>query len=120
MTILAQNAILITILGMTVLNFALRFTPLVALTRIKLPEVVTRWLSFVPISVMGALFATQILLPAWEQTSGKQSIPLYFNPGIFGALAAMLVFKLTKSFIGGTVAGVVVFVLVRWLVIGVV
>jgi len=119
MTILAQNVILITIIGMTALNFALRYTPLVALSRIQLPEVVTRWLSFVPISVMGALFATQILLPAWEQTSGKQSITLYFNPGIFGALAAMLMFKLTKSFIGGTVAGVVVFVLVRWLVIGV-
>jgi len=116
MTILAQNAILITILGMTVCNFALRFTPLVALTHFSLPKIAERWLSFVPISVMGALFATQILLPAWEQSSGKQSIPLYFNPGIFGALAAMLVFKLTKSFIGGTVGGVVVFVLVRWLI----
>ena len=119
MTILAQNVILLTILGMTLFNFILRFTPLVALTHVKLPGVVTRWLSFVPISVMGALFATQILLPAWEQTSGRRSIPLYLNPGIFGALAAMLVFKLTKSFIGGTVAGVVIFVLARWLVTGV-
>ena len=119
MTIIAQNAILWTIVGMTVLNFLLRFTPMATLNRFTLPRPVTRWLSFVPIAVMGALFADNILWPAWQQNSGASSIPLYFNPGIFGALAAMLVFKLTKSFIGGTAAGVVVFVLVRWLVTGI-
>jgi len=122
MTIIAQNAIVLTIVGMCLLNFLLRFAPLVALTRITLPVFVTRWLSFIPISVMGALFATQILLPAWEQHSGSAQvapIPLYLNPGIFGGLAAMLAFKLSKSFIGGTIAGVAVFVLMRWLVTGV-
>jgi len=119
MTIIAQNAILGTIVGMTVLNFTLRFMPMATLNRFTLPRPVTRWLSFVPIAVMGALFADNILWPAWQQNSGVPSIPLYFNPGIFGALAAMLVFKLTKSFIGGTAAGVIVFVLVRWLATGI-
>ncbi|MCL2324235.1 MAG: AzlD domain-containing protein [Actinomycetia bacterium] len=119
MTIIAQNAILLTILGMTVLNFTLRLTPMVALNRIQLPDIVTSWLSFVPVAVMGALFADNILWPAWKQTAGSAPIPLYLNPGIFGALAAMLAFKLTRSFIGGTAAGIVVFVLTRWLVTGV-
>jgi len=124
---LAQPAILVLIIGMGVVNFSLRFAPLAALSRLRLPEGLMRWLSYVPAAVMGALLATEVLIPALEVASGGGSgsngaagaldaLLLLRNAGIYGALAAMLAYKLSKSFIGSTVAGVVVYVLIQWLV----
>lgn len=103
-----QHTIVAVIVGMGVVNFCLRFIPMAALSRIALPKSLMRWLSFVPISVMGALFAKEVLLPSTEYS------PMAANPGIYGALVSMLVFKLSKSFIGSTLAGVGFYLMVRW------
>lgn len=103
----SSTTLLILIMGLGLTNYALRFVPLYALSRIKLPKPFMRWLSFVPVSVMGALFAKEVLLPSVEF-----KMPLQ-NPGIYGALIAMLAYKLTKSFVGSTLAGVVSFILLR-------
>jgi branched-subunit amino acid transport protein len=71
-----------------------------------------RWLSYIPVAVMGALLATETLIPALGDTPHT---PLWLNPGLYGAAAAMLAFRLSKSFIGSTIAGVIVFALLRWL-----
>jgi branched-subunit amino acid transport protein len=101
------------IIGMAITNFAFRFIPMSILSRVKLPDSVMRWLEFIPISVMGALFAKQILLPAFEEVS---STPLIVNPGIIGGISAMIAYKITKSFMLSSIAGVVVFVLARTLI----
>jgi branched-subunit amino acid transport protein len=81
-----------------------------------------RWLSYVPVAVMGALLATETLIPALEAANGVGDgrtppfVPLYLSPGIYGALAAMLAYRFSKSFIGSTVAGVFVYALIQWLV----
>ena len=98
------------IVGMALTNYAMRLVPMALLSRWSLPKTVMRWLSYIPIAVMGALFAQQILLPALEDAP---TIPLVANPGIWGGLCAMVVFKLTRSFMGSSVAGVVVYVLMR-------
>ena len=108
---LDQNLILTVIVGMALANYCLRFVPMAALSRITLPEPIMRWLSYVPISVMGALFAKEVLLPALDATD---TFPVYLNPGIYGALCAMLTFRLTKSFMGSALAGVGFFLLARW------
>jgi branched-subunit amino acid transport protein len=100
------------IVGMALTNFTFRFTPMVILSQIKLPDPVMRWLGFIPISVMGALFAKEILLPAFDVAQG---IPLYVNPGIYGGVGAMLVFRLTKSFMISSIAGIAVYVAMRFL-----
>ena len=98
------------IIGMGLTNFAFRFIPMSVLSRIALPAPVMRWLRFIPISVMGALFAKTILLPAFEATG---TVPLWCNPGIYGGLSAMIVFRFTKSFMVSSLAGMVVYVVLR-------
>lgn len=101
------NTILIVVIGLALMNFSLRFIPLATLSRITLPEPLMRWLSFVPVSVMGALFAKEVLLP-----SAEFDMPLQ-NPGIYGALVSMLVYRLSKSFVGATLSGVISFIIIR-------
>lgn len=98
------------IIGMALINFAIRFGPLAALTRVQMPRPFKRWLSFIPISVMGALVANEVLRP-----SGTWHPPLQ-NPGVWAALLTMVVFKFTRSFLGATVAGMASFVALRALI----
>ncbi len=100
--------ILAVIVGMALVNFALRYTPMLVLSRRTLPEPVLVWLSYVPISVMGALVATEVLRPGGEWVT-----PAGANPGIPAALLTAAVFRLTRSFLGATVAGMVSYVVLR-------
>jgi len=103
----SQAAILAVIAGMAATNFAIRFTPIAVLSRTRLPSPVLRWLSFVPISVMGALVASEVLRPG-----GQWRAPLG-NPGLYAAVLTALVFRFSRSFLGATVSGITTFVLLR-------
>lgn len=105
-----HETILAVIAGMAVANFAIRFTPIAVLSRIRLPEPVLRWLSFVPVSVMGALVATEVLRPGgvWQ--------PPVSNPGLYAAVFTALVFHFSRSFLGATVSGMIAFVALRALI----
>lgn len=97
------------IVGMAAINFGLRFTPLAALSRLDLPAPVMRWLSYIPISVMGALVASEVLRPANRLVGPME------NPGILAAGLTMIVFRLTRSFLGSTLAGMASYVALHWL-----
>lgn len=103
----AQDAIIVVIIGMAIVNFGLRFVPLAVIRRVSLPEPVARWLSFIPIAVMGSLVATEVARPGGEWTS-----PLS-NPSLWAAAATMLAFRLTRSFLGATVLGIICYVALR-------
>lgn len=92
---------------MAIINFVLRHLPMAFLSRVRMPKPVLRWLSFVPISVMGALVASEVLRP------GGEWVPPLTNPGIYGAILAALVFRFTRSFLGATAAGVLAFIALR-------
>ncbi len=98
------------IVGMAVLNFAVRFVPLAVVSRIDLPRPVMRWLSFVPISVMGALVASEVLRPG-----GTWANPLT-SPSLIAAIITAAVFRFTRSFLGATVAGMASFVVLQRLI----
>ena len=100
----SHSTIVAVIAGMAVANFAVRFVPMAVFSRLELPAPVMRWLSFVPISVMGALVATEVLRPGGEWQ------PPLTNPSVYAALVAALAFRYTRSFLGSTLAGVVSFV----------
>ncbi|MCL2379687.1 MAG: AzlD domain-containing protein [Coriobacteriia bacterium] len=128
-----EHAIYALIAGMFVLNFALRFIPLALLSRVSIPRPIMRWLSYMPMAVMGALVASAILIPAlerffaeliWFRTAPRECgsttpelFPLFVHHEIFGMIAAMLTYYYTKSFVGATLAGVIVFALLQLLVI---
>lgn len=92
------------IIGMGVANFLLRFTPMALVSRLDLPRPVKRWLSFVPAAVMGSLVFSEVLRPA------GQSPPILTSPHVWAAVLTALVFKLTRSFLGATLAGIIAFV----------
>lgn len=99
-----STQVIAVIVGMAIINFALRFAPLALLSRMTLPQPVLRWLSFIPISVMGALVANEVLRPG-----GSWQAPVT-NPSLYAAVITMLVFRFTRSFLGATIAGMASFV----------
>ena len=131
---LSPLAIYLLIFGCFAVNFAMRFVPLAILSRFDIPRPVMRWLSYIPVAIMGALVAVEVLIPALDAAffahviaadatdiavgaatqEAVTRIPLYMNPGIYGALLSMAVYYYTKSFIGATVSGVALFALLQW------
>lgn len=103
----SAGTIWIVIVGMALLNYAVRFPPIAIVSRMSLPRPMMRWLSFVPIAVMGALVASEVLRPG-----GSWSDP-FVSPGLYAAIITGLVFKFTRSFLGATVAGMASFVLLQ-------
>lgn len=101
---LSQATIWGVIVGMAILNYAVRFPPIAIVSRMDLPRPIMRWLSFIPIAVMGALVASEVLRPA-----GQWSNPLT-SPSVYAAVITGLVFKHTRSFLGATVAGMASYV----------
>ena len=97
------------IAGMAVTNVALRFVPLAILSRVSLPRVVERWLSYVPVTVMAAIAAVEVVRP-----QGRWLPPLS-NPYLFAAIPTALVYRYTRSLLGATLAGVGAFLAFRQL-----
>ena len=94
---------------MAAITFALRALPITVLSRVHIPEPVERWLSFVPVSVMAALVATEVLRPG-----GVWLSPLR-NAYLVAALPTAFVYHRTRSLFAATVVGVVAFLAMRYL-----
>jgi branched-subunit amino acid transport protein len=103
-TDISQATIWAVIVGMAFANFLVRFLPIAVVSRMNLPAPVMRWLSFVPVSVMGALVAGEVLRPGGTWTNPLTS------PSVYAAVVTGLVFRSTRSFLGATVAGMASFV----------
>ena len=104
---ITQLTIWVVIVGMALLNFAVRFLPMAIVSRVELPAPVARWLSFVPIAVMGALVASEVLRP-----DGAWANPIT-GPNVYAAIITAIVFRFTRSFLGATVAGMASFVVLQ-------
>ena len=77
-----------------------RVLPLVLLARIELPEWLVAWLAYVPVAVLAALLAIEVLM-----VDGKPAIT-QANPSLLSILPALAVAAWTRSLIGTVVAGV--------------
>ena len=104
---MSDTYIVTVIIGMALLNFAVRFTPIAIVSRMKLPRPVMRWLSYIPIAVMGALVSGEVLRPAGE------SIPPWENPYLYAAVPTALAYYKTRSFMGSIIFGIILFVGIR-------
>ncbi|MDH4139296.1 MAG: AzlD domain-containing protein [Coriobacteriia bacterium] len=103
-----NDAVIWTVIaGMAILNFAVRFVPIAVVSRVNLPGPVLRWLSYIPVSVMGALVASEVLRP------GGQIDISPANPSLLAAVLTAFVYRFTRSFLGATVAGMATFVFLR-------
>ena len=67
--------LLLCILGMALVTLIPRVMPVTLLAGRELPPLLTRWLSFVPVSVLAALVAPDLLL-----AGGSSSPSFYLTP----------------------------------------
>jgi branched-subunit amino acid transport protein len=95
--------------GMALTNFILRLVPIAVLSRMRIPRPVERWLSYVPVSVMAAMVATEVLRP------GGIWLSPWKNAYLVAALPTAFIYHRTRSLLGATVAGVLAFLAMRYL-----
>ena len=70
----------------------------------ELPEWLKRWLSFIPVSAMATLVVGGVLRP------GGVWLPPVTSPYLWASLGTGLVYWRFRSFLGATLAGVLLFV----------
>ncbi|MGB4441466.1 MAG: AzlD domain-containing protein [Coriobacteriia bacterium] len=104
---MTTGALWAVIAGMALANFAIRFPSLAVLSRKELPEWARRWLSFIPVSAMATLVAGGVLRPdgTWMASAT--------NPYLWAAIGTGLVYWHFRSFIGATIAGIIMFLALR-------
>lgn len=104
---MSTQAIWGVIMGMALTNFALRFTPIALLSRLRLPGWLHRWLSFVPVAIMATLVSGEVLRPG-----GSWMLTLE-SPYLWASVATGAAYWRFRSFLGATLAGIVFFLALR-------
>ena len=102
-----RPSVLLLLLGMALVTYIPRMLPLVVLSRFQLPSLLLRWLSFVPVSVLSALLAKEVLV-----SSGHLALPPG-HPHLLAAIPTFLVAAKTRSLMGTVVTGIVAMALIR-------
>lgn len=99
--------ILIIIIGCALVTFVPRVLPLMILSQLELPTWLIRWLKNVPVAVMAALLAQELLL------SNNQFSIIDNGLKILAAIPAFIIAILTKSLLGTVMAGVITMMILR-------
>ena len=99
--------ILIIIIGCALVTFVPRVLPLMILSQLELPTWLIRWLKNVPVAVMAALLAQELLL------SNNQFSIMDNGLKILAAIPAFIIAILTKSLLGTVMAGVIIMMILR-------
>jgi branched-subunit amino acid transport protein len=92
--------ILALILACAAVTVVPRVLPLVVLSKMELPAWVLAWLAYVPVAVLAALLALEVLI-----VDGSPAMT-FANPALLAILPALAVAALTRSLIATAVAGV--------------
>lgn len=100
--------ILIIIIVSGIVTLLPRVIPLVFLNDIKLKKSVINWLNYIPVSVLSALLAQELLF-----SNGQISI--FNNEKILAALPTFLVAILTKSLLWTVIIGVISMVIIKFI-----
>ena len=103
-----RGYILLIIVGCAIVTFLPRVLPLVIFSQMKLPKWLIRWLKNVPVAVMAALLAQELLL-----SNNQFSISDNFLK-LLAAVPAFIIAILTKSLLGTVMVGVVFMAILRF------
>ncbi|MDF2626449.1 MAG: hypothetical protein K0R39_280 [Symbiobacteriaceae bacterium] len=104
-----RPAILLLFLGMALVTYLPRVAPLAVLSRLDLPPWLLRWLSFVPVSVLSALLAKELLI------NGTHVDLSFSHPHLWVAIPAFVVAARTRSLMGTVLVEIASMALVRLL-----
>jgi branched-subunit amino acid transport protein len=107
-----RPAVLDVILLSALVTVVPRVLPLVLLSRVSLPPWALRWLENVPIAVLSALLAQELLL-----FDGRIALPPD-NLALLAAVPALLMAAATRSLMGTVAVGVAAMAVLRWVAPG--
>jgi branched-subunit amino acid transport protein len=99
------------ILGMALINLAIRWPVYLFANRFRFPPIIERALAFVPVAVLTAIIVPTVLFPG----DGTKLDVTWHNPALLAALVACAVSYFGKNLFATIGTGVVAFLLFRWL-----
>lgn len=94
---------------MALVTWLPRVLPLVVFSRMPLPAWALRFLNHVPVAVMAALLAQELLI------ADETLVPLSSNMKLIAAIPTFIVGILTRSLMGTVLTGIISLMLLRYL-----
>lgn len=102
-------AVLLIIFGGAIVTMLPRVLPLAVLSKVNLPNWVVNWLKHIPVAIMAALLAQEILLPTEEFGY------FYGNLRLLAVIPTILVAIFTRSLLGTVIVGILSMMLLRFI-----
>jgi len=96
------------IIGCALVTWLTRVIPFIFVRNVKLPEIVLKWLSFIPVCILSALVIENLL----DTDSGK--VVTLNWPVFLTFVPTLIIALLTKSLSITVVAGVIIMAAVRY------
>lgn len=103
---MSMNIMIWTIIGCAIVTWLPRIIPFLFVKHVKLPAIVMKWLSFIPICILSALVVENLLVPGDGITSLNWSVVFAFIPTLLLAIW-------TKSLSVTVLAGVISMAIIR-------
>ncbi|UMZ74528.1 AzlD domain-containing protein [Natranaerofaba carboxydovora] len=86
-----DHKVLLILIGMAVVTYIPRFLPLALFSRLEIPDIVIRWLNYVPVAILAALLAPGVMMEESELFIS------FDNPFLLAAVPTFLTAIKTKN-----------------------
>jgi branched-subunit amino acid transport protein len=98
------------IIGMALINLAIRWPVYLFANHFRFPPLIERALAFVPVAVLTAIIVPTVLYP-----DDKTLDVSWHNPSLLAAVLAAVVGRVTKNLFATIGIGMAAYLLLRWL-----
>ncbi|HEY4622379.1 MAG TPA: AzlD domain-containing protein [Solibacillus sp.] len=103
-------AMVLVIVGCALVTWIPRILPFVFVKNMKMPDIVLRWLAYIPVCILSAL-----VMEGFFHKDQSFVVVDWLNVGAF--IPTLLVALLTKSLSKTVIVGVVTMAVLRWLLV---
>lgn len=104
-----MNQIFLMVLGMALINLAIRWPVYLFADRFRFPPLIERALTFVPVAVLTAIVVPTVLYP----NDGSLRLD-WHNPALLAAVAAAVISRVTGNLLATIALGMAVFLTLRY------
>ena len=98
------------IIGMALINLAIRWPVYLFANHFRFPPLVERALAFVPVAVLTAIIVPTVVFPKDGQTLDLT----WHNPSLLAGIIAAVVGRVTKNLFATIGIGMAAYLLLRW------
>lgn len=105
------NQQLLLILGMAIVTYLPRVLPLLVLSNRSIPEKVSKWMSFIPVSIFAALIFSDIFF--WQSQFNVNPL---VNIKLLPSILVLLVAYKTKNLLWSMIFGILAIALMVYLI----